>query len=35
MSALPKALIDKITALPADRLADVETFVDRLGQADR
>jgi hypothetical protein len=36
MSAInPKALIDKIKALPVERMAEVEDFVDFLRQRDQ
>ena len=31
----PKALIDKITALPADLIAEVEDFVDFIGKREQ
>lgn len=31
----PKTLIEKITALPAERIAEVEDFVDFLGQREQ
>ena len=31
----PKTLIEKITALPAERVAEVEDFVDFLGQREQ
>lgn len=30
----PKTLVDKITALPADRIAEIEDFVDFIGQRE-
>lgn len=33
--ANPKALIDKITALPDDRIAEIEDFVDFIGQREQ
>lgn len=34
-NARPKALIDKISALPLDRIAEIEAFVDFIGQRER
>lgn len=31
----PKALIDKISALPIERIAEVEDFVDFIGQREQ
>lgn len=31
----PQALIDKISALPAERIAEVEDFVDFIGQREQ
>jgi hypothetical protein len=31
----PKALIDKISALPLDRIAEVEDFVDFIGHREK
>ena len=31
----PKALIDKISALPTERIAEVEDFVDFIGQREQ
>lgn len=31
----PKALIDKISALPSERIAEVEDFVDFIGQREQ
>lgn len=33
-AAMPKALVAKISALPADRIAEVEDFVDFIGQRE-
>jgi len=33
--ALPEALIDKISALPIERIAEVEDFVDFIGQREQ
>lgn len=34
-NARPKALIEKIRALPLDRIAEIEDFVDFIGQRER
>lgn len=34
-NARPKALIDKISALPLDRIAEIEDFVDFIGQREK
>ena len=31
----PKGLIDKISALPLDRIAEIEDFVDFIGQREK
>ena len=31
----PKTLIDKISALPLDRIAEIEDFVDFIGQREK
>lgn len=33
-TANPRALIDKIAALPVDRIAEIEDFVDFIGQRE-
>lgn len=33
-NARPKALIDRINALPEDRIAEIEDFVDFIGQRE-
>jgi hypothetical protein len=33
-NAVPETLIDKIGALPAERIAEVEDFVDFIGQRE-
>lgn len=35
MAAVSEALLDKITALPPERVAEVETFVDFLSQREQ
>lgn len=34
-NARPKTLIDKISALPLDRIAEIEDFVDFIGQREK
>lgn len=34
-NARPKALMEKISALPMDRIAEIEDFVDFIGQRER